>query len=83
MKTPSQKIFIGDFNVNWMMESDRQSLYNLMIIENNYCQLITDFTIDNRTTIDHLYTSLMNEEIHAGILETYFSDHKAIWASLN
>ena len=61
-----------------MVDSDRQSLYNLMIIENNYCQLITDFTTDNRTTIDHLYT--MNEEIHAGILETNFSDHKAIWA---
>ena len=54
-----------------------------MIIENNYRQLITDFTTDNRTTIDHLHTNLMNEEIHSGILETYFSDHKVIWASLN
>ena len=65
-----------------MVESDRQSLYDLINTENNYCQLIPDFTTDNRT-IDHLYTNLMNEEIHAGILETYFSDHKAIWASLN
>jgi hypothetical protein len=70
----SQNILIGDFNVNWMVKSDRQSLYNLMIIENNYRQLITDFTTDNRTTIDHLHTNLMNEEIHSGILETYFSD---------
>ena len=58
-----------------------------MIIENNYRQLITDFTTDNRTkghtNLIKGHTNLMNEEIHSDILETYFSDHKAIWASLN
>ncbi|CAB3978452.1 Hypothetical predicted protein [Paramuricea clavata] len=78
----AQNIIIGDFNVNWMVESDRQSLYNLMVVQNHYRQLITGFTTDNRTLIDHLYTNLFEEEIEAGILETYFSDHKAIWASL-
>ena len=79
----AQNIIIGDFNVNWMVESDRQSLYNLMVVQNHYRQLITGFTTDNRTLIDHLYTNLIEEEIEAGILETYFySDHKAIWASL-
>jgi hypothetical protein len=78
----SQNVIIGDFNVNWAVESGRQSLYNLMIRENNYRQLISGFTTDNRTVIDHLYTNIIEEEIHAGILETYFSDHKAIWASL-
>ncbi|CAB4028716.1 Hypothetical predicted protein [Paramuricea clavata] len=78
----AHNIIIGDFNVNWMVESDRQSLYNLMVVQNHYRQLITGFTTDNRTLIDHLYTNLMEEEIEAGILETYFSDHKAIWASL-
>ena len=65
-----------------MVESERQSLYNLMIIENNYIQVISNCTTDNGTLIDHLYTNLIEEEISAGILETYFSDHKAIWASL-
>ena len=78
----SQNIFIGDFNINWMAETDRQSLYNLMLRENDYRQLISSFTTDNRTLIDHLYTNLIEEEINAGILETYFSDHKAIWASV-
>ncbi|CAB3999556.1 ATP-dependent DNA helicase PIF1 [Paramuricea clavata] len=78
----AQNIIIGDFNVNWMVESDRQSLYNLMVVQNHYRQLIKGFTTDNRTLIDHLYTNLIEEEIEAGILETYFSDHKAIWASL-
>jgi exonuclease III len=78
----SQNIFIGDFNINWMAETDRQSRYNLMLRENDYRQLISSFTTDNRTLIDHLYTNLIEEEINAGILETYFSDHKAIWASV-
>ncbi len=78
----SQNLVIGDFNVNWMVESERQSLYNLMVIENSYRQIISGFTSDNGTLIDHLYTDLIEEEIYAGILETYFSDHKAIWASL-
>jgi hypothetical protein len=29
----SQNIIIGDFNLNWMVESDRQSLFNFMVIE--------------------------------------------------
>ena len=78
----SQNLVIGDFKVNWMVESERQSLYNLMVVENSYRQIISGFTTDNGTLIDHLYTDLIEEEIHAGILETYFSDHKAIWASL-
>ena len=45
-------------------------------------QMISSFTTGNRTLIDHLYTNL-KEEIHAGTPETYFSDHKAIWASIN
>ena len=78
----SQNLVIGDFNVNWMVKSERQSLYNLMVIENSYRQIISGFTTDNGTLIDCLYTDLIEEEIHAGLLETYFSDHKAIWASL-
>ena len=74
-------IVIGDFNVNWLDELQRQSLYNLMINELALEQMISSFTTDNRTLIDHLYTNL-KEEIHAGTLETYFSDHKAIWASI-
>ena len=54
-----------------------------MIKEKNFRQLIFGFTTDNRTIIDHLYTDLIIEEkIYACTLESYFSDHKAIWASL-
>ena len=78
----SQNEIIGDLNVNWLIETERQPLFNLMIIENNYKQLISSFTTDNRTLIDHLFTNLDVKEISAGVLETYFSDHKAIWASV-
>ena len=78
----SQNVIIGDFNIDWALESTRQSLYNLMIRGKNFRQLISGFTTDNRIIIDHLYTDLIEEKIYAGTLETYFSDHKAIWASL-
>ncbi|CAB3983616.1 ATP-dependent DNA helicase PIF1 [Paramuricea clavata] len=78
----SQVIIIGDFNINWLNELERRSLYSLMINELSLEQLISTYTTDNRTLIDHLYTNLNKGEVHAGILETYFSDHKAIWASV-
>ena len=53
-----------------------------MINENGLKQLISSCTTDNGTLIDHLYTNLNKENVQAGTLETYFSDHKAIWASV-
>ena len=78
----SQNIIIGDLNVNWLIDTERQSLFNLMVTENNYKQLISDFTTDNRTLIDHLFTNLNVEEVNAVVLETYFTDHKAMWVSV-
>ena len=75
----SQVIFMGDFNVNWLDEVERRSLYNVMINENSLEQLISSLiTTDYGTLIDHLYTNLIEEDIQTGTLETYFSDHKAI-----
>ena len=67
----SQNVIIGDFSINWAQESTRQSLYNLMIKEKNFRQLIPGFTTDNRAIIDHLYTDLIEEKIYAGTLESY------------
>ena len=60
--------------MNWMVDTERQSLYNVMIRDNHY-------TTDNNTLIDHIYTNITNMEVDSGNLETYFSDHKAIWIS--
>ena len=78
----SQVIFMGDFNINWLDQVERRSLYNVMINENGLEQLISSCTTDKETLIDHLYTNLIEEDVQAGTLETYFSDHKAIWASI-
>ena len=78
----SNVIVIGDFNVNWFDEVARRSLYNLMINENALEQFISTCTTDNGTLIDHVYTNMIKEEVQVGTLETYFSDHKAIWASV-
>ena len=71
-------IFIGDFNVNWLNEKEKMPLQNFFIQENKYRQLISLFTTDNRTTIDHIYTNLPQSQVSVQLLETYFSDHKGI-----
>ena len=73
---------MGNFNVNWLDEVERRSLYNVMINENGLEQHISSCTTDNGTWIDHLYTNLIEEHVQTGTLETYFSDHKAISASV-
>ena len=50
-----------------------------MIRDNDYTQLITHYTTDNNTLIDHIYTNIANMEVDSGNIETYFSDHKPIW----
>ena len=53
-----------------------------MINENGLEQLLSSYATDSGTLIDHLYMNWIEEDVHAGTLETYFSDHKAIWASV-
>lgn len=40
-------MIIGDLNVNWLDETERSSLYNVMINEKVLEQLIVSFTTDN------------------------------------
>ena len=83
ISTSQFNIVIGDFNINWLDETNRRPLYNLLINEKNYRQLTTSYTTDNRTTIDYIYTNLPETQTNAHILETYFSDHKSIYALIN
>ena len=76
-------IFIGDFNINWFNDINRRPLYNFFINDHNYRQLVSDVTTDNLTLIDHIYTNLPESQASSHILETYFSDHKAICALIN
>ena len=76
-------IFVGDFNINWFDEMNRRPLYNFFINDNNYRQLVSNVTTDNQTLIDHIYTNLPESQASSHILETYFSDHKAVCALVN
>ena len=81
---PTQvNIFIGDFNVNYFNSLQSASLNNLFVRDNNYRQLVSSFTTDRNTCIDHIYTNLSESQIQFQILETYFSDHKTICALVN
>ena len=41
------------------------------------------YTTENKTCIDHIYTNFPETDIKVDVLETYFSDHKAIYAILH
>lgn len=56
---------------------------NLFVRDNNYRQLVSSFTTDRNTCIDHIYTNLSESQIQFQILETCFSDHKTICALVN
>ena len=73
---------IGDFNVNWLNEIERRPLQNLLITGFNYRQLILSYTTDNRTAIDHIYTNITDCSVTSGTFETYFSNHRVIWISV-
>jgi hypothetical protein len=60
-------VILGDFNVNWMASDQRQPLYNVMIEDNSYQQLISSPTTDYNTLIDHVYTNITDEQITVDI----------------
>ena len=83
--TPHDNVIIlGDFNINWLVETERRPLFNLLVRDKHYKQLISTYTTDNKTLIDHIYTNIKSHsDMQAGVLETYFSDHKAVWVSFS
>ena len=74
-------INMGDFNLDFYhvktfptYSSSEYSLY----------QLITSSTTNYDSLLDHIYTNIDNSQIHsAGVLESYFSDHKPIFIALH
>lgn len=71
-------VFMGDFNVNLLNNRDKMCLYNLFTRDHGYEELVSCYTTDNRTCLDHIYTNIPLSDIKIQILETYFSDHKSV-----
>lgn len=82
MSTEPFHVILGDFNIDWNDSVQRSSLFNEMVTSYGYTQHILDYTTDNRTTIDHIYSNLNESTFKTGVLETYFSDHKAVWIAI-
>ena len=49
-------IIVGNFNINWLIETERRPLYNLLVRDKGYKQLISTHTTDDKTAIDYIYT---------------------------
>lgn len=76
-------LVLGDFNINLLEDtSEKKALSKYLIEEKGYTQLMTQFTTDYRTLIDHIYTNVPHLVTSSGVLESYFSDHKPIFVSL-
>ena len=72
-------IILGDFNVNLNeIASDKNTLCKYLIEEKQYVQLINQVATDYKTQIDHIYNNIPERITSSGILESYFSDHKAL-----
>ena len=73
-------VLLGDFNVNLVgLNSEKTALERNLIENRGYTQLIKNFTTDYQSTIDHIYTNLIDLVESCGTLESYYSDHKPIF----
>ena len=76
-------VILGDFNIDLLKSSsERKALMQNLTDYRGYSQLISQFTTDNRTSIDHIYTNIPHVVHSSGVLESYFSDHKPIFVCL-
>ena len=77
-------IILGDFNVNLLQNaSDKKTLSKYLIEEKQYVQLVSKVTTDYKTQIDHIYTNIPERVRNCSVLESYYSDHKPIFVTLN
>lgn len=77
------KVFIGDFNVNWLNIIERVILYSFFIIENYYWQFMFCYIIDNKICIDYIYINMDEDKIQVNVWEIYFFDYKVIYVLIN
>jgi hypothetical protein len=69
---------MGDFNIDIIKHKSSQMLKYL----SKYRQIVSIPTTDYHSLLDHVYTDVPPNHIQAGVLESYFSDHKPVWVAL-
>ena len=75
-----QRIILGDFNVDQNKASSEQLQLQNLMRKNGYHQYINGPTTDTGSLLDLIYTNLTT--VQTGVLEVYYSDHKAVWIAL-
>ena len=77
-------IIMGDFNMDsTSTTSSYKSFDNFMQHEFGFSQLISEFTTNERTTIDLIFVNFTCRSHNTGVLEYYYSYHKPIWISID
>ena len=71
--SPGNIIMLGDLNVSWLVDIEKRPLYNLLVNDKHYKQLISTYITDSKIVIDHIYTNIHvdNLNIQAVVLETF------------
>lgn len=74
-------IIMGDFNIDLQKS---QVLSDFLKQKYSLYQMISSYTTDYWSTIDHIYTNIDEAKLFScGVLESYFSDHKPIYIALD
>ena len=73
-------LIMGDFNLDWCLQSTQCCMTSLLP---GFRQLVSGYTTDCRSILDHAYTNIPSDIIQCFTAESYFSDHKPIIATLH
>ncbi|WAR21306.1 LOW QUALITY PROTEIN: PIF1-like protein [Mya arenaria] len=73
-------IIAGDFNIDHLQVPQCKKLTDMMKVMFHAKHVILQSTTDFGTAIDQIYTNVPVNR--SGVLETYWSDHKMVWAVL-
>lgn len=83
--TLKDNIIVKTFSINGLTETETRPLRNLIVRGKHYKQWIPSYTNDHKTVLDQIYRNIshLHVDIQTNVLETYFTDHRAVWASFH
>ena len=80
------KVVLGDFNLDWSDSATKHLMSQLFLgLRQLGQQVTTDYhsTLDlHARYLDHVYTTILPDDINCFIIESYFTDHKPVILSL-
>ena len=76
-------VIMGDFNNNLFDVSQTHTILKMMFQQSGYQQHINEYTTDNRTLLDHIYSNLPLQSTITGVSETYYSYHKGVYIAID